>query len=91
MARIGVRLVLVIAIGATIGCDRVTKRMAAAALVDAPPRSFLSDTFRLQYAENTGAFLGLGRDWPRPLRTAVFAMGNGVLLIALAVVARRAR
>jgi signal peptidase II len=64
MTRIGVRLVLLIAIGATIGCDRVTKHIAATTLSEVPRRSFLADTFRLEYAENTGAFLGLGADWP---------------------------
>ena len=91
MTRIGVRLVLLIAIVATIGCDRVTKHVAATTLSDAPTRSFLADMFRLEYVENTGAFLGLGADWPRPVRTAVFGIGNGLLLIALAVVAIRGR
>jgi signal peptidase II len=91
MTRIGVRLVLLIAIGATIGCDRVTKHVAATTLSEAPSQSFLADTFRLEYVENTGAFLGLGADWPLPVRTAVFGVGNGLLLVALAVVARRGR
>jgi signal peptidase II len=91
MMGISVRLVLLIAIGATIGCDRVTKHVAATTLSDAPGRSFFADTFRLEYAENTGAFLGLGGDWPRPVRTAVFGVGSGLLLVALAVVARRER
>ena len=60
MTKIGIRLVLLIAIGATIGCDRVTKHVAATMLSEAPRRSFLADTFRLEYVENTGAFLGLG-------------------------------
>lgn len=91
MARVGVRLVLLIAIVATIGCDRVTKHMASTTLADAPGRSFLADTLRLEYAENTGAFLSLGADWPRPVRTAVFGVGNAVLLVALAVIAVRRR
>src|SRR4030095_2081264 len=91
MTNIGIRLVLLIAIGATIGCDRVTKHVAATTLSEAPSRSFLADTFRLEDVENTGAFLGLGADWPHPVRTAVFGVGNGLLLAALAVVARRGR
>ena len=91
MARIGVRLVLILAIGATIGCDRVTKHMAATALADAQAQSFLADTFRLEYAENTGAFLGFGGNWPPQVRTAMFVVGNGLLLIALAVIARLGR
>jgi signal peptidase II len=91
VTRIGLRLVLLIAIGATIGCDRVTKHVAATTLSDASSRSFLADTFRLEYVENTGAFLGLGADWPLPVRTAVFAVGNGLLLLAVGVVAMRSR
>ena len=91
MTRISVRLVLLIAIGATIGCDRVTKHVAATTLSEAPSRSFLADTFRLEYVENTGAFLGLGADWPLAVRTAVFGVGNGLLLVALTVLAKRGR
>ncbi len=80
----GVRLVLLLAMTATIGCDRVTKQVALSTLSDAPGRSFLADTVRLEYVENTGAFLGLGADWPRPVRTAIFGVGNGVLLLVLA-------
>jgi signal peptidase II len=85
---IGIRLVLLIAIVATIGCDRVTKHVAATRLADGPGLSFLADTFRLEYAENTGGFLSLGADWPPPVRTAVFGAGNA-LLLALFVVAMR--
>ena len=91
MTRIGVRLLLLIAIGATIGCDRVTKHVAATTLSEAPSRSFLADTFRLEYVENTGAFLGLGADWPLGVRTAIFGVGNGLLLVGLAVLAMRVR
>jgi len=91
MTRIGIRLVLLIAIGATIGCDRVTKHIAATTLSGTQSRSFLADTFRLEYEENAGAFLGLGAGWPRRVQTAIFGMGNAVLLFALAVVAMRLR
>ena len=91
MTRIGVRLLLLIAIGATIGCDRVAKHVAATTLSEAPSRSFLADTVRLEYVENTGAFLGLGADWPVAVRTAVFGVGNGLLLVGLAAFAMRAR
>jgi signal peptidase II len=88
MTTIGIRLVLLSAIGATIGCDRVTKHVAATRLAEGPSRSFLADTFRLEYAENPGAFLSLGADWPGPVRTAIFGAGNA-LLLALFVVAMR--
>jgi hypothetical protein len=44
MARIGIRLALVVAIGATIACDRVTKHLAASMLAGTTGRSFLADT-----------------------------------------------
>jgi signal peptidase II len=91
MTKITIRLVLLIAIAATIGCDRVTKHVAATTLSGTPGRSFLADTVRLEYVENTGAFLGLGAGWPLPVRTALFGIGNGLLLFALAIMAMRLR
>ena len=89
MTTLGIRLLLLLAIGATIGCDRVTKQVAATTLAGTPGRSFLADTFRLEYVENKGAFLGLGADWPLPVRTALFSVGNGLLLLVMAVMAMR--
>jgi len=82
---------LLILILATVGCDRVTKHMAEATLVDAPVQSLWMDTVRLELTENTGAFLGLGATWPPAVRTAVFIVGNSVLLLALAIAALRGR
>jgi signal peptidase II len=76
---------------ATIGCDRVTKHFAAATLAEAPTRSFMADTIRLQYMENTGAFLNLGSDWPVEIRTVVFSGGSAVLLLAAAIITFRSR
>jgi len=89
MTKIGLPLVLLAAIGATIGCDRATKQIAATMLAGTASRSFLADTVRLEYVENAGAFLGLGADWPVGVRTALFGIGNAVLLLALAVMAMR--
>src|SRR5947199_10724703 len=47
-----------------IGCDQVTKELAKIHLKDKPMMSFYHDTFRLDYIENTGAFLSFGDDWP---------------------------
>jgi len=89
MSRIGVRLVLLIVIGATIGCDRVTKHIAATTLSGTESRSFFADTIRLEYIENAGAFLSLGASWPAAVRTALFGIGNAALLLALTVVTMR--
>ena len=89
MGRIGKRLALLVLIMATVGCDRVTKRFAAASLADSPTRSFMADTVRLEYVENAGAFLGLGSGWPAEVRTGFFILGNGLLLFAMVVAALR--
>jgi len=75
----------------TLGCDQVTKRVASMALKGDPPRSFLADTLRLQYAENQGAFLSLGAGWSEPLRFGLFALGNALLLGLIAALLLRSR
>src|SRR5437763_17149129 len=87
IAKIGTRVVLVVAIGATIGCDRVTKQVAATKLTGMPRQSVMADTIRLEYVENTGAFLGLGADWPAAVRTALFGIVNALLLLFMSVLA----
>ena len=82
MARIGVRLLLVLAIATTISCDRATKHIAATTLVGAPSQSFLADLVRLEYVENTGGFLSLGSDLPLAVRTGLFTVGTGLALLA---------
>jgi signal peptidase II len=71
----------------TIGCDRVTKHIATDQLSDGSGHSFLYDTLRLQYAENTGAFLSLGANLPTQVRTALLTVGVAVLLIVVAALA----
>jgi signal peptidase II len=68
----------------TIGCDRVTKHMAET-LAGQPGQSYLSDTIRLQYAENPGGFLSLGADWPPAVRISVFAVATFIGLTWLAM------
>jgi signal peptidase II len=87
MKRIWAVLPLLLLVGATIGCDRVTKHVAATTLFGSPGRSFLGNTVRLEYTENTGAFLGLGANWPRALRIGFFTIGNVLLLLLVVVVA----
>lgn len=91
MGHVGRRLGLLMLILATVGCDRVTKHFAAATLAGGPTRSFMADTVRLEYIENTGAFLGLGGSWPIEVRTGLFTVGNALLLCAMVVTAIRRR
>ena len=90
-SRIGSRLALIAIALATIGCDRVTKQAATIMLADAPVRSYLGDTVRLAYAQNPGGFLGLGADWPSPVRTGVFTVGTCILLLWLLAAASKRR
>jgi signal peptidase II len=62
-----VLLLMAIALPA-VGCDRVTKSLATEHLADRPARSWFHDVVRLQYAENSGAFLSIGATLPTSLR-----------------------
>jgi signal peptidase II len=46
------------------GLDRITKMLAENYLQGYDPISFLHNTVVLEYAENSGAFLSLGSNWP---------------------------
>jgi signal peptidase II len=76
-------LLLIVAALGTVGCDRVTKHAASAYLAGTPDRSFLSDTIRVGYVENTGGFLSLGADLPPIAKDAVFTIATGIALMAL--------
>jgi signal peptidase II len=89
--KIGVRLALLVAIAATIGCDRATKHIAATTLAGGATRSFLGDTVRLEYAENPGGFLSLGASLPPAFRTGLFTMGTGLALLTVVAAAIRFR
>ena len=84
------RLVLVaVTLAAVIGGDRATKSLAEEKLGDGERRSYLSDTVRLQYVENRGAFLGLGRDLPPRARFWLLLVGTGALLVVAAAMTLR--
>ena len=65
--------------------DQLTKVLAIATLRYAEPRSYLGGLLTLLYAENRGAFLGLGDSWPAHVRWVVLSLAVGVMLIALVV------
>lgn len=83
------RTVLLVAIVATIGCDRVTKHFAMATLAGASSRSYLADTVRLEYGENAGGFLSVGANLPEAARISVFVIGTGFALLFTVWVAVR--
>ena len=62
---------IVLLMAGTVGCDRVTKYIATQKLAGLPIHSYLADTLRLTYAENTGGFLSLGANLPADARRAL--------------------
>jgi signal peptidase II len=87
MRRWGTKLVLLAVVATTIGCDQVSKYMASSYLFDGARQSYLGDSVRLEFSENTGAFLSLGAGLPWWARTALFSVGTGLLLIGCVVAA----
>lgn len=85
------RVILLATIVATVGCDRATKLLASEALAGTPGRSYLADSLRLSYAENPGGFLSLGAELPPAMRTAVFTVITGLVLLGLMVTLVRGR
>ena len=63
-----------------IGCDQGTKYFAAENLAGSPASSYLSDTVRISYAENRGAFLGMGKNLPENTRFYIFTVLVGLFL-----------
>ena len=72
----------------TLSCivfDQFSKFVAKQLLQPGDFYSYIGDTFRLQYAENSGAFLGLGATLPDPWRHLIFTVLVGIFLLALLV------
>jgi signal peptidase II len=76
---------------ACIVCDQASKFIAKRFLQSGDFYSYAGDTFRFQYAENNGAFLGLGANLPEPWRHLVFTFFVGAFLLALLVYLLRSR
>ncbi len=81
------RLLLVLLVS-LVGCDQASKQYAVthwAHLETQPPQSYFYDTFRITFAYNEGAFLGLLDKQPPNVRYAILVIGNGLLLMALVI------
>ena len=57
-----------------VGIDRWTKVLAIEHIRDHPPRIYFGDFFRMEYAENPGAFLSLGASLSADTRFWIFAV-----------------
>ncbi len=71
-----------------VGCDQGSKQLAQLLLADHESVSLLAGVLHLTYAENPGAFLSLGAQWPAGVRllllvglTALIIFGLGMLLL----------
>ncbi|MGE0269392.1 MAG: signal peptidase II [Candidatus Omnitrophota bacterium] len=78
-------MILCMVLAGCISVDQASKHVARARLAGEEMRSFFLDTFRLDYSENHGAFLGLGAGWPEHWRTALFTAVVLVLLTAFLI------
>lgn len=77
-------IILFVLLG-SVGCDQATKVVARQHLDGRGTLSYLGDTFRLTYAENHGAFLGMGASLPDWARTLIFTVMVGAVLLGLLV------
>jgi signal peptidase II len=68
---------------ACIAVDQATKWLAKRSLAPDGFMSFAGDTLRLQYAENTGAFLSFGSSLPEPWRHIMLTVCVAIFLTAL--------
>ncbi len=84
MPRLLRALVFVLTSALCIGCDRVTKVAAVDALKGSEPLQYAGGIVRLEYAENTGAFLGLGNHLGPQMRFWVLGIGTAAILVAIA-------
>jgi len=83
------RFALLLLVLTTVGCDRVTKHAATTWLAGTPARSYLANTVRFEYAENPGAFLGLGTDLPPEIRSGALAVATLLIMAGVIVAAIR--
>lgn len=83
MARLNKFYLILLILISCLGCDQISKQVAKSSLESMPPKTFLGETIRLQYAENTGAFLSLGSELPKIVRTWLFTILSGALLVGL--------
>ncbi len=68
-----------------IGCDRVTKDLAKAHLMNKPSISYLHNSFQLVYVENTGAAMSMGDELPKQASFWLLSMLPLTFLLGLSV------
>ena len=76
-------IIIIIIMATVIIADQVTKELAREHLADSPTISYFGNLFLLHYAENDGAFLSMGSNWPAPLRTILLTIIPVIFLLIL--------
>src|SRR5580704_16666790 len=66
-----------------VGCDQIAKSAARFYLPGTGVHSYLSDTLRLEYAQNPGAFLSLGESLTAAVRYDGLILGVGAFVLGL--------
>lgn len=69
----------------TVGCDQITKIAARDTLQSTGAISYLNNSIRLEYAENSGAFMSLGAQLDPNLRYWIFSVAVSFLMLFLAI------
>ncbi len=74
---------VIFVVGFCIFLDQWTKQIAKEHLYGQEVKSYFFDTFRLMYAENTGAFLSFGANFPHPWNFILFILLPIIFLLAI--------
>lgn len=78
------RILLVLSISlCTILLDQFSKKLAIDLLKFKPSIIYFRDLFRLEYAENPGAFLGMGGNLPQSVRFAIFTVAVALIMVGM--------
>lgn len=83
--------ILLVTVLATVALDQASKWYAVHYWQGMPRQSFLGDTFRIEYAENPGAFLSFLAGGTEAVRFWTLTVMNGLVLVGLAVYLLRVR
>ncbi|MEQ9068244.1 MAG: signal peptidase II, partial [Gimesia chilikensis] len=67
-----------------VGCDQYTKKIAVENLQNKRPLTYFNNTLRMEYAENTGAFLSVGSGLSKPVRFFLLVVANAAFLLIVA-------
>lgn len=68
-----------------VGCDQASKHYAVTHWKGQRPQSYFNDVFRIEYAENEGAFLSMFGTLSPAMRYAILVIGNGIGMTVLVV------